>query len=419
MEANLVQFIEESEESIVRLTQTLVRQNSANPPGDVSDIATTALQAIRQLMPEATTSTYRVESSGVVNLVARFEGRGPGPCRRICFSGHLDTYPFGDLDKWTDSPISGNADWNEGRVYGRGASDMKGGIAASIIAAAALSKYADSWSGEIIIALAGDEETMGEMGTGYLLKHVEHVARVDAVICGDAGSPNIIRIGEKGLVWVEIQAIGSSAHGAHVHRGVNAIGRLMKALQAVKGLEKATINMPSMVQDAIDKAKPISESLGGIGEAEVLKRVTVNIGKISGGTSANLVPAKAEASLDIRLPSGITTAEIENQLQSALSSMEGVTYRVIRKYDPSWTSPLEKIVQDCQAAAKAILSTDTAVNSRVGASDTRLFRRAGIPSVVIGVTPYNMGGPDEYVMIEELMKVSQIHCLAAWNFLSS
>jgi succinyl-diaminopimelate desuccinylase len=294
---------------------------------------------------------------------------------------------------------------------------MKGGIAASILAAAALAHFREHWSGEVVITLAGDEETMGELGTGYLLKHVESVRRADAVICGDAGSPNIIRIGEKGLVWMDVEASGTAAHGAHVHKGDNAIERLMEALWRLKEIEKMPLSPILETDSVIDGAFAVSEFLGGEGEANTLKKITVNIGKISGGTSPNLVPDKATASLDIRLPDGVSTEELLRRARECLDDLRGITLHVRNKYEPSLTKPDEKIVQDAEAAVRAVISTEHAVNMRVGASDTRLFRRVDIPSVVIGLTPYNMGGPDEYCLTEELLQVCKIHALAAWRFL--
>ena len=127
---------------------------------------------------------------------------------------------------------------------------MKGGIACSILAASLLAEHRHAWSGEIVLTLAGDEENMGSLGTGYLLEHVPE-ARGDANICGDVGSPMVVRFGEKGLLWIEVEATGVAAHGAHVHKGVNAIDRLRAALDRVKDLEGLPVPAPDAVTRAI------------------------------------------------------------------------------------------------------------------------------------------------------------------------
>lgn len=123
--------------------------------------------------------------------------------------------------------------------------------------------------------------------------------------------------------------------------------------------------------------------------------------------------------MDIRLPAGVPCAEAEAQLAAVLAGMEGVSLRVLRRYEPSVTPPDAEIVRTVVAAAGEVLGRTPAVNMRVGASDSRLFRMAGIPSVVYGPTPHNMGGAGEYAGVEELQAVGTVHALASLDFLSS
>ncbi|OAA55144.1 succinyl-diaminopimelate desuccinylase [Cordyceps fumosorosea ARSEF 2679] len=415
-ETQLRDEIAANAQSILSLTQELVRTPSTNPPGDVSAVASVAADQIRKLIPESDISTVET-GPGITNVVVVIRSGRHG--KRLIFSGHLDTYPTGDAAGWALDPFSGQLS-NDGKyIYGRGVSDMKGGIAASVVAAQALARCKERWSGDVVIALAGDEETMGTLGTAHLLTHVADVGEADAMICGDAGSPLIVRAGEKGLLWLEVEASGKPAHGAHVHRGSSAIDRLMVALSELKSLEKLEITAPTEVKEATMAAKPVSEPLGGAGEAAVLGSVTVNIGKISGGTSTNLVAETASASLDIRLPMGLSTVTLIEEMKRKLEKIDGVRYQVVRAYEPSWTPPDEEITRHALEVTRLVVDERAVVNMRVGASDARLFRAAGIPSVVIGLTPHNMGAPDEHVEVAELMQVAQIHALTAYRFLKS
>jgi succinyl-diaminopimelate desuccinylase len=164
-------------------------------------------------------------------------------------------------------------------------------------------------------------------------------------------------------------------------------------------------------------ATPISEESSGKGEADTLQRVTVNIGTIEGGISPNLVPARARAACDIRLPVGVTLEAVEAALHRELDACEGVRWRIIRAYPPSFTPPDHEIVSCTVAAAAKVLGKPPVANMRVGASDARLYRMFGVPSVVFGCTPFNMGGPDEYILVDELMAVAKVHTLAAFDFL--
>jgi len=398
-------------DDLIAMTQRLVATASPNPPGNVQQTANAADALLR------TIDGVRIErfetAPGIVNLVATIASGRPG--RRLIFNGHLDTFPLGEDLGWSVPPLGGIL--RDGKLYGRGVSDMKGGIAASLCAAQLLAQHRDAWRGEIVLTLAGDEESMGSLGSRWLLENVPH-AQGDAMICGDVGSPLVVRFGEKGLCWIEIEAIGRPAHGAHVHKGVNAIDRLRDALDALKQLEQLPVTPPANVTAAIAAAKPVSEELSGAGEADTLQRLTVNIGTVEGGVSPNLVPTRARAAADIRLPVGISLETVEDALHRALDGREGVRWQVSRKYPPSFTPPEHEIVRDTVAAATKVLGRAPVTNMRVGASDARLYRMFGVPTVVFGLTPFNMGGPDEHILVDELVAVAQVHALTALSFLS-
>lgn len=409
--ARLLEACAARQAQVVAIARRLIAVPSPNPPGLTHAVAAEAAAILREHVPTANVTAHRT-SDEVSNLVAVVDGSASG--RRLVLNGHLDTYPLGDISGWSVDPLAGVV--QDGRLYGRGAADMKGGIAASIVALAALADCAADWRGEAVLTLAGDEESMGALGTAWLLETVPQ-ARGDAVIIGDAGSPMVLRFGEKGFLWVRLTATGKPAHGAHVHLGVNALDRLRAALDAVDGLRALQATPPPGVAEAIAAAKPISEALSGAGEAAVLGAVTVNLGRIVGGTSPNLVPPTAEASLDIRVPSGLSARAVEEVLKHALARHDGVTVEVLRRCDPTVTDPAHPIVQTVRQAAEQMLGRAPAVNMRVGGSDARLCRQAGIATVVYGPTPHNMGGVDEYVLIAELDTVARVHALAAFDYL--
>jgi succinyl-diaminopimelate desuccinylase len=408
----LASRVEAAREALIATTRRLVAVASPNPPSDTHEVAAVA-EALLRAIPGMEVERIEPEPN-VVSLVGRLRGARPG--RRLIFNGHLDTFPLLENLPWTVPPLGGVL--KDGRLYGRGVCDMKGGMACSLLAASLLAEHRDAWSGEIVLTLAGDEENMGSLGTGYMMKHVPH-ALGDANICGDVGSPRVVRFGEKGLMWVEVEATGAPAHGAHVHRGTNAIDRLRTALDRLKDLEELPFQAPPVVTEAIAKAKPISEPLSGAGEAQTLQRVTVNIGTIEGGTSPNLVPTHAIARADIRLPVGITTDVLAARLDEWLKPLEGVTWRAIRRFEPSFTPPGHEIVRRTAEVAAEVLGQPPAVNMRVGGSDSRWYRQYGVPTVVLGLTPFNMGGADEYVLVDELVAVAKIHTLVAYDFLSA
>ncbi|MDB5378568.1 MAG: putative vacuolar carboxypeptidase Cps1, partial [Rubritepida sp.] len=373
-------------EGIVDATLRLIAAPSPNPPLDSRAAASVAAALIREAVPGCPIEVIET-GDDIVNLVAVLKGRAPG--RRVVLSGHLDTYPVLEELSWTVDPLKGTV--RDGRIYGRGACDMKGGIAASIATFATLAEHRAHWSGEVVLALSGDEESMGERGAKWLLENRPEV-RGDATLIADVGSPDVLRFGEKGFLWFEMEAQGKPAHGAHVHLGENAIERLMGALQALSGLRELPFTAPPAITAAIAKAAPVSEVLAGAGESATLNAVTVNIGQIEGGISPNLIPATARARGDIRLPVGATCAQAEAFLHAALDPLPGIAWRIMRRIEPSFTDPEHELVRLAAAAAAEVRGKAPAVNMRVGGSDARLFRAAGLPTIVYGPTPFGMGG---------------------------
>ncbi|KAM3428269.1 hypothetical protein NHJ13734_008666 [Beauveria thailandica] len=223
-------------------------------------------------------------------------------------------------------------------------------------------------------------------------KRLVFSGHLDTYPTGDAGhwtldpfSGELSSDGEKGRLWLEVEANGKAAHGAHVHRGSNAIDPLLAALSQLKYLEKLEIWPVKEVEDAIAAAMPVSESLGGPGEAAVLGSITVNIGTISGATSTNLVAQTASASLDIRLPMGLSTATLIEQIKRILEPADGIRHGIVRAYEASWTPPDEEITRHALESGRDPVGGDWA----------------------------DAWGADEYVEVAELVQVAQIHALTA------
>jgi succinyl-diaminopimelate desuccinylase len=147
--------------------------------------------------------------------------------------------------------------------------------------------------------------------------------------------------------------------------------------------------------------------------------ISFNVGVINGGVSPNLIPSEASAQCDVRLPVGATLAQAEAHMKKHLDPMEGISWKILQTYEPTWTSPSEAIVQSALQASSLVLDNGLkpVANMRVGGSDTRIFRLASIPSVVVGCTPYGMSAEDEYVLLKELLQAAQIHTLMAYDFL--
>ncbi|WP_299851113.1 M20/M25/M40 family metallo-hydrolase [uncultured Roseovarius sp.] len=403
-------WLNNNRDEVVDLTLRLVQIKSQQPEGDVRAMAD-EIETIAATIPGVEVERI-VSEEPVHNLVIRLRGNRPG--KRLIFNGHMDTFPVGDLSGWTRDP-EGEVDGD--RAYGLGISDMKGGIAASLLAMKCLAETGADFPGEIVGTFVGDEETMGVLGTQYLLENVSH-ARGDAMISGDVGSPHILRFGEKGMIWAKVTAKGRSTHAAHVHKGDSAIEKLTAVMESFKSLRSFPVDTAgNNVVPMIDHWSEKSERLSGEGETKVLKSVSVTFGTIGGGRLSNLVADRAEFSCDIRLPVGVTVDQVETEMTRICDAAEDLELEITRRYEPSWTAPDHPVIEAVRQNCTTVLGEEPAVTMRVGASDARLYRYAGVPTVVCGLMAFNLGAPDEHIMLDELYALVDIFALSAHDYL--
>lgn len=385
---------------LVAMTRALVRLDSQTPPSATGPVATLAAEMLGGL-PDL--RVRLVESAApVVNLIAELDGGLPGP--RTILSGHLDTYPVGDPSGWTVDPLGGEV--RDGRLYGRGSADMKGAVAVLVEVMRAMAALRP-FRGSVVLALAGDEERMGELGTQWLIDHASEI-RGDGVLVADVGGPACVRLGEKGMIWLEIEAKGRQAHGAHVHAGSNALDRLIDALTALRLLEDMRATPPADAAAVMAAAAGVAGA-DGPDARRTMGRLTVNLGQASGGISSNLVPAHATAGVDVRIPLGLSCAAIEAAVAGGLGAREGLSWRVTRRYEPTWTSSDAPVSRAALEGATRALGGPAWFDMRIGGSDARLWRRSGFPCVALGLTPFNLGAPDEWCEVRELKALRDVY----------
>ena len=405
------QALQERSGELVELAAELVRIPSENPPGDtrnVCDFCETWLKArnvsVRRL----------AEDPAMPNLVATVTGKRPG--KRLVFNGHLDTFPAGDPSLWRHPPFE--AKIADGRLYGRGAADMKSGVAAILLITALAAESPEKVAGELILTLASDEETMGEKGTAYLLAQAPET-RGDALLSPETTGLHMVCFGQKGLMWVRLIARGKGAHGAFVHRGISAVETLMAVLTDLRNrLESLGPALAVELEHYLDAAREDTRNLLNAEDQEVIRNLTVNVGRIRGGEKVNLVAETCEAEVDIRLPPGVSVNRIRKVLNGILSERPDVKMEEIEAYEPTVSEPDSTLFRMLRNEVACVAGAEPLAALRIGATDARLFRAAGVPSATYGPTGHNVGGPDEYVELEELIQVARGLARTTFSFLN-
>jgi succinyl-diaminopimelate desuccinylase len=202
-------------EEIIALVQDMVRIPSENPPGD-----TTALfQFVASYLQERGIDFETVAPQpSMPNLVASVEGASPG--KHLVLNGHLDIFPADNPALWSDDPYAGQI--SEGKLFGRGVSDMKTGTAASILTYVYLSQLRQHLKGKLTLTAVSDEETFGPWGARYLLDNHPDVLG-DCVLNGEPSTPHIVRFGERGFLWLELNVRTKGGHGGYPQTSRNAV----------------------------------------------------------------------------------------------------------------------------------------------------------------------------------------------------
>jgi succinyl-diaminopimelate desuccinylase len=293
---------------------------------------------------------------------------------------------------------------------------MKAGTTASLIAFSLLSELRDAWKGRLAFAAVADEETMGPWGANYLVDHHPKL-RADAVIIGEPSTPSTVRFGEKGMVWFTLTARGQMGHSAYPHHGWNAIFEIAEALAELRELETMAWAVPEEFLRRIDEARAATTAMLGSGTTDILSSVTVNAGVITGGTKINLIADQCRAEIDVRIPPGVATADILRVVGRVVRRHRGMRYDLIQRSEPNWTPPSHEFLQTVHKTATAVCGEAPFFNISGPGTDSRVFRRAGMPVAVFGPTPYFLGGANEHVTVRDFLDVIRVHALSALEFL--
>lgn len=406
----LLRWIDEDQDRLIDFLSRFIQAKSPNPPGDTR----TAANHICQFLDEnGLPNRIIAPQEDMPNVVGTFDCGSPG--RHLVLNGHIDTFPVGEHEDWTYDPWSGTV--TEGRIYGRGVADMKCGTSASIFTFAYLHRIRDELKGRLTLTCVSDEETFGPWGARYLIKHHPEV-HGDCCLNGEPGSPYTIRFGEKGFLWIAFMIRTPGAHSAYSHLSPNAnkiAGQLIAELETLTDLK---IPIPENIAVILKRAAKNIDRAQGKGAAEIVDKITVNIGTIHGGIKVNMIPGECNLEVDIRMPVGLDKEHVMAEVEKIVSRYPEVSYRELNDTPPSYCDPKGEMVNYLQVNAKQVSGIEPEAVTSLGGTDCRLWRYRNIPAYVYGPFPHNMGTADEYVEVEEYFKTVKVHVLSAYDYLN-
>jgi acetylornithine deacetylase/succinyl-diaminopimelate desuccinylase family protein len=343
-------------DEVLAIAQALIRARSENP-GTTEDAAAEVATGVL-LGLGAVPDTVRGDA-GRPSVVATIGGDA-GPS--LAWNGHLDTVPAGSLDTWSVDPFAGEV--VDGRLIGRGASDMKGPVAAALVGAAAVVHAGVELAGSLTFHLVADEELAGTHGTQVLRDR--GLLTQDAAIVGEPSNLEIA-LAERGGAWVTATTYGAAAHGSQPHRGVNAITAMARFL----------IRLHEVIPDTVHP---------------LCGRATVNAALIEGGSAPNMVPDRCVVDIDRRtIPGESDPEKVLAPFRSLADDLKAddptVDLRTeIREWILAAESPADTPI--AEAIRTATADQTGAVPPDVGftgITDARFYLNdAAIPTVIFG-----------------------------------
>ncbi len=366
----------------VKLTADLVRCPSVTPEEGG------ALRLLEDILSEAGFSCWRVDRGKVCNLYARWGEKGHK--RSFGFNGHTDVVPVGDLAAWTVDPFG--AEIKDGWLYGRGATDMKSGVAA--FAAAAIDFVRDTPpDGAVILAITGDEEGPALDGTTALLDWMadQGEAMTDCLV-GEPTCPDemgdMMKIGRRGSLTAHFTVRGKQGHSAYPHRALNplpALARLMDQL-ASHELDTGTAHF----------------------DPSTLAIVTID----TGNPATNVIPAQCKASVNIRFNDAHSGASLTEWMQKEAATIDEVfgtqTEMQVKISGESFFTPPGALSELIGAAVQTETNRTPVLSTSGGTSDAR-FVQAHCPVVEFGLVGHRMHAVDERVRVDQIHKLKSIY----------
>jgi succinyl-diaminopimelate desuccinylase len=396
-------------DEVVELTRALIRIPSVYRPGEPG--------ANEAMVADFVESWFRREglpvevqqvAPGRPNVLAWVGEKGPGR-RCLLLEGHTDVVTEGDPKDWTRPPFG--AEMIDGRIYGRGAADMKSGLAAAMVALAAFRRAGVTPKGKLVVgALVDEEDAM--LGVHHLVTTPAGRELDAAIICEP--EQNELCLEQRGVVWARIRARGKMAHGAMPEAGVNPIVALGAVLERVPALEKR-------LRKQCEKSRYLKPPTA---TPTILQGPPRGVG----APQSNVIPATAELTLDVRITPGIASEGIQAELEVLCRAAEAAVPGVKLEWEAVNAFRLATKVEKSEALVQAMIhgvrkATGSAprYGGVPGSTDGTILRmELGIPIVTCGpgnrLIPHQV---DEYVETKEVIDAARIYAAAALKYLEA
>ncbi|MBN1355969.1 succinyl-diaminopimelate desuccinylase [bacterium] len=368
-----------TDDAVLKIAQELIAIDTTNPPGTQPQ----AVEYLSRFLAGHGMTCWTETVSGAPSLFAAMEGNEPA----VCWIGHWDVVPPGPPESWTvTAPFTPLI--RDGMLYGRGACDMKTGIAAAIGAAVELAAHTRRRPGTLVLAILADEENGGRRGGAPLLQNLHRRFRFDYGLVGEPTGFDL-KIGRRGACWGRIHFKGIQAHGARPEEGDNPI---LKLAGAVTALSRTTFTRDIRT----DFADP-----------------TLSVTTAHAGDKDNVIPNRATIGIDIRTTPSQSLQSLQTDLHRTLREA-GLARNTDYQLELSWLADPyytvhEPYIRLCSESIESVTGRTPRKCVQGGTSDGRFLASLGVPVLEIGLENTTLHKVNESCCVESLFKLKRIY----------
>jgi succinyl-diaminopimelate desuccinylase len=361
----------------VELTRDLIRRPSVTPE------ASAALDVVHEQLDTLGFTCHRLRFGHIDNLFAKLGEGAP----HLAFAGHVDVVPPGDPAQWTAAPFGGEI--RDGKVWGRGAADMKSGIACFVAAAATFLDRHGAPQGSLSFIITGDEEAAAVDGTVRILQWAaERGERFDGCLVGEPTCPgslgDMAKVGRRGSANGRLEVQGRQGHTAYPQRADNAAHRLVRMLD-------------TLISTPLDQGSDHFEP-------STLQITTIDIGN----PASNVVPARATARFNIRYNDRHDAAGLERWVRARCDEIGGRYDLQFQSSGDAFLTAPGKLTEILSGSIEAVTGRRPVLSTSGGTSDARFIRHY-CPVVEFGLVGATMHQVDEHVAVDDIRALARIY----------
>lgn len=440
--------IDNNADEYIEFLRELIQTESFNPPGNEKNVA---IKIEKYLMNAGIKCEIFPFGENRANLIATLNDNFEG--KNLLYNGHMDVVPPSSVEEWKNPPLS--AIIKRKKLFGRGTTDMKGGIAAMAISLKILKKIAIKISGNLILNAVADEETGGILGTKWSLDNILKSKKCDFAVIGEPTGfnplPKGIIFGEKGRIEVKVMTNGKSGHASAPFLGKNAINMMSEIIQHLDKLDdyipkiepplsedelKELINITFPSRDAFERIleeQPVVQSL-----IKANLHFSKSVTMINGGIKPNVIPDKCEAIIDFRLLPRQTIEMVLNGLKKLINELgyeiedestrddnePFVNLDVQFQGEPSYWNDWKEsqVLKDFYDIVEKIYKKKPFYFFFPASADAKYYRNTNFCQSTIMFGPGNVRvahSTNEYIELQDFINAIKVYTLFAYNYLKN